>query len=97
VRLDDSATAGGFTNTTNGFDLRWTSPQRLDDHVRALSDDVYSFGCVGYFVCQPLSPPACVTSMMAVIRGPRPLRGLDGRPDTHARDTGRAPLAAVAR
>jgi serine/threonine protein kinase len=50
VRLDDSVTLGGFTQTTNGLDPRWASPQRLDDAVRALSDDVYSFGCIGYYV-----------------------------------------------
>jgi serine/threonine protein kinase len=49
VRLDDLVTAGGFTHTTNGFDFRWTSPQRLNEEVRGPSDDVYSFGCVGYY------------------------------------------------
>jgi serine/threonine protein kinase len=73
VRLDDSATAGGFTTTTNGFDLRWTSPQRLDNNVRGPSDDVYSFGCVGYYVRRPPPPAAYVTSVVAAIRGSRPL------------------------
>jgi hypothetical protein len=43
-------TAGGFTKTTNGFDFRWTSPQRLDEDERDMADDVYSFGCVCYYV-----------------------------------------------
>jgi serine/threonine protein kinase len=73
VRLNDSVTAGGFTHTTNGFDFRWTSPQRLNEEVRGPSDDVYSFGCVGYYVRQPSLPPGSVTSMMPVVRGSRPL------------------------
>jgi serine/threonine protein kinase len=97
VRLDDSVTAGGFTHTTNGFDFRWTSPQRLNEEVRGPSDDVYSFGCVGYYVRQPSLPPGSVTSMMPVVRGSRPLRRHYGKRDADARNAGRAPLAAVPR
>jgi serine/threonine protein kinase len=96
VRLADSATAGGFTHTTNGFDFRWTSPQRLNEEVRGLSDDVYSFGCVGYYVRQPPPPPASVTNMMPVVRGSRPLRRHYRKRDADARNAGRAPLAAIA-
>jgi serine/threonine protein kinase len=46
-------TIGGFSVTTNGFNPRWTSPQRLNDTVRAKSDEVYSFGCVCYYVSFP--------------------------------------------
>jgi serine/threonine protein kinase len=50
VRLDDAITSGGFTQTSSGYDLRWTSPQRLQGEERSLPDDVYAFGCVGYYV-----------------------------------------------
>jgi serine/threonine protein kinase len=46
-------TIDGFSVTTNGFNPRWTSPQRLNDTVRGESDDVYSFGCVCYYVSFP--------------------------------------------
>jgi serine/threonine protein kinase len=97
VRLDDSVTTGGFTHTTNGFDFRWTSPQRLNEEVRGASDDVYSFGCVGYYVRQPSLLPGFMTSMMPVVRGSRSFRRHYGKRDADARNAGRAPLAAVAR
>jgi serine/threonine protein kinase len=88
VRLEDSVTAGGFTSTTNGFDFRWTSPQRLNEEVRGPRDDVYSFGCVGYYVRQPSLPPASVTSIMPVVRRSRPLRRHYGKRDADARNAG---------
>jgi serine/threonine protein kinase len=50
VRLSASMTVGAMTQTTNGFDLRWSSPQRLEEDERSIPDDVYSFGCVCYYV-----------------------------------------------
>jgi serine/threonine protein kinase len=52
VRLGDSVTIGDFTQTANGYTLRWASPQRLQYDVRGPSDDVYSYGCVCYYVRQ---------------------------------------------
>jgi serine/threonine protein kinase len=49
VRLADTSTLR-FTDTGNSYTLRWASPQRLDDNVRATSDDVYSYACVSYYV-----------------------------------------------
>jgi serine/threonine protein kinase len=49
VRLIE-CTIGGFSVTKNGFNARWTSPQRLEGAVRSTSDDVYSFACVCYYV-----------------------------------------------
>jgi serine/threonine protein kinase len=48
--LLDECTVGGFTATKNGFNPRWTSPQRLEGSIRAKSDDIYSFGCIFYYV-----------------------------------------------
>jgi serine/threonine protein kinase len=46
----EECTVGGFTATGVRMNPRWSSPQRLDGEAKTMSDDVYSFGCVGYYV-----------------------------------------------
>jgi serine/threonine protein kinase len=70
VHVGESMTLGGFTQTTNGFDVRWSSPQRLDDEQRCLPDDVYSFGCVGYYVS------TCVIAFCKMLTGTQLFSGV---------------------
>jgi serine/threonine protein kinase len=49
VLLEECA-IGGSTTTENAFNRRWASPQRIDGNRRELSDDIYSFGCMCYYV-----------------------------------------------
>jgi serine/threonine protein kinase len=50
VRLAEAGVISGFTATTDPVTMRWTSPQRLQGSTRDPTDDVYSFGCVCYYV-----------------------------------------------
>jgi serine/threonine protein kinase len=50
VRLREADIIGGFTGTADGNSPCWTSPQRLGGRTRDPTDDVYSFGCVWYYV-----------------------------------------------
>jgi serine/threonine protein kinase len=45
ARLGDS-----FTSMTHANTPGWTSPQRLGGETHESSDDVYSFGCLCYYV-----------------------------------------------
>jgi serine/threonine protein kinase len=50
VRLAEAGVFGKFTGTSDANTPCWTSPQRIQGSTRDPTDDVYSYGCVCYYV-----------------------------------------------
>jgi serine/threonine protein kinase len=51
--------------STNAGSVAWMSPEQLDEehHRRCTADDVYAFGCLGYFV-SPITLDCVVKSIL---------------------------------
>jgi serine/threonine protein kinase len=46
----EECTLAGHSSCSTSCSPRWTSPQRLQGDLARNTDDIYSFGCIAYYV-----------------------------------------------
>jgi serine/threonine protein kinase len=77
LALVGDATQGRMTTTAHGFgSCNWMSPERImaERHRRSTADDVYGFGCLGYYVSTLLETirSAVLMGVRRCLRGTHP-------------------------